>query len=411
MRNDGPARPPEARQKLPGRGDRCRDDERSRPPSSIRGPLISLALVSVGFGALSPALSEVQEHFGVGAGLGSLVVAGLGAGRLLAGFPAGLLVDRVGPGRVVLGGTFVFVLGSLIGAAAPTFGLLVLGRVLQGIGLAVVPAGVLAQMMSGSRTGQAGGVMAVYQTAISVGGALGPAVGGLVAGQAGWRSALLFCAVAGLAALVVALPSRQASPLQRHRATAGQALGRGALLAVTLVMVPNAIASFDRFGVSQLALPLYAAGPGGLDATAVGLLLGSQTVIALAMIGPAGWATDRFGSGRVVAASAVLASAGIALITSAPGPLGLWAATLLFGVGVSALGVAGAVHVFTLPLQSTGTLIGVYRLSTDAVQVAGPLLVGPALEVIGYRATFVGMALFGLLALLALCARAPARVL
>ncbi len=386
-----------------------RDDEGSRPPSSIRGPLISLALVSVGFGALSPALAEVQVQFGVGAGLGSLLVSGLGVGRLLAGFPAGLLVDRVGPGRVVLGGTFVFVLGSLISAAAPTFGVLVLGRVLQGVGLAIVPAGVLARMMSGARTGQAGGAMAVYQTAISVGGAVGPAVGGLLAVQAGWRSALLFCAAAGLVAFVVALPDRQASARERPRAVAGQALGRGALLAVALVMVPNAIASFDRFGVGQLALPLYAAGPGDLDATTVGLLLGSQTVVALAMIGPAGWATDRFGSGRVVAASAVLAAMGIALIPHAPGPLGLWVATLLFGVGVSVLGVAGAVHVFTLPLQSTGTLIGVYRLSTDAVQAIGPLLVGPLLEAFGFQATFVGIALFGLLALVGLLARAPAR--
>ena len=181
------------------------------------------------------------------------------------------------------------------------------------------------------------------------------------------------------------------------------------MLAVALVMIPNAIASFDRFGVTLLALPLYAAGPIGLDATAIGLLLGSQTVVSLAMLGPAGWAADRFGTGRVVAAAALLASGGIALMPLASGPIGLWSATLLYAVGLSTLGVAGALHVFSLPIQSTGMLVGVYRLSTDAVQVIGPLLVGPALDTFGFEPTLLGMAMLGLLALVGLLAGAPRR--
>ena len=366
--------------------------------------------MSVGFGALSPALAEVQGQFGVGAGLGSLLVGGFGAGRLLVGFPAGVLVDRVGAGRVILGGTLLFVVGSLVGAVAPTFGVLVAGRFLQGAGLAVVPAGVLARMMSGAQAGRAGGAMAIYQAAITVGSAFGPAVGGLLAGVAGWRSALLFCGAAGLVAWAVALPASRAQTRRADRRAADHPrLGRAAMLAVALVMIPNAIASFDRFGVTLLALPLYAAGPIGLDATAIGLLLGSQTAVSLAMLGPAGWAADRFGTGRVVAAAALLASGGIALMPLASGPIGLWSATLLYAVGLSTLGVAGALHVFSLPIQSTGMLVGVYRLSTDAVQVIGPLLVGPALDTFGFEPTLLGMAMLGLLALVGLLAGAPRR--
>ena len=379
-------------------------------PAGHYGSLLALALVSVGFGALSPALAEVQGQFGVGAGLGSLLVGGFGAGRLLVGFPAGVLVDRVGAGRVILGGTLLFVVGSLVGAVAPTFGVLVAGRFLQGAGLAVVPAGVLARMMSGAQAGRSGGAMAVYQAAITVGSAFGPAVGGLLAGVAGWRSALLFCGAAGLVAWAVALPASRVQTRRADRRAADHPrLGRAAMLAVALVMIPNAIASFDRFGVTLLALPLYAAGPIGLDATAIGLLLGSQTVVSLAMLGPAGWAADRFGTGRVVAAAALLASGGIALMPLASGPIGLWSATLLYAVGLSTLGVAGALHVFTLPIQSTGMLVGVYRLSTDAVQVIGPLLVGPALDTFGFEPTLLGMAMLGLLALVGLLAGAPRR--
>ena len=374
------------------------------------GPLLALVLVSVGFGALSPALAEVQQGFQVGAGLTSLLVGGFGAGRLVAGFPAGVLVDRVGAARVILGGTLLFVAGSLIGAVAPSFAVLVVGRVLQGAGCAIVPAGVLAQLMSDAPAGRSGGAIARYQAAITVGVAIGPAVGGPLAALAGWRSALVFCAVAGLAAWAVALGFGHASARHSGAKPADRSrLGWSAALAVTLVMVPNAVASFDRFGVGLLALPLYAAGPVGLDATTIGLLLGTQTAVTLLMLGPAGWASDRFGSGRIVAVAAVLTSLGLALMPSAPGAAGLWLATLLYAVGLSTLGVAGALHIFSLPLQSTGALVGVYRLSTDAIQVVGPLLVGPVLDVVGFRVTFFGMAVFGLLALVGLLAPGPAR--
>jgi DHA1 family bicyclomycin/chloramphenicol resistance-like MFS transporter len=171
------------------------------------GGLLALTLVSVGFGALSPALAEIQDAFGGGAGLGALLVSGFGAGRLLAGFPAGVLVDRVGADRVVLGGALLFLVGSLVGWAAPHFPILAIGRFIQGAGCAVVPAGVLARMMAGAAAERAGGPMAVYQAAITIGVALGPAVGGPLAAVAGWRSALLFCAAAGLAACALVLPS------------------------------------------------------------------------------------------------------------------------------------------------------------------------------------------------------------
>ena len=38
-----------------------------------------------------------------------------------------------------------------------------------------------------------------------------------------------------------------------------------------------------------------------MDASTVGLLLGSQAVMSLVMLGPAGWATNRFGLRPVLA--------------------------------------------------------------------------------------------------------------
>jgi MFS family permease len=376
--------------------------------------LIALVLVSVGFGAIAPSLANILVELSVTASVGSLLVSALGAGRLIGGFPAGLVVSRIGPGRVILLGCGVFTVGSVVAWAAPTFPVLAVGRLLQGIGLGIVPAGVLAGMMAGARAERAGGSMALYQSALSLGGAIGPAVGGPLAEQFDWRAALVFCILAGLAAIGLALPlARRPSTLTARSTRPRNLLGCGALLAITLVLLPHLATFLYRMSVSQLALPLYATGPGGLDPSAAGLMLGTQGVMALVMLGPAGWATNRYGVRRVVAGSLLVTSLAVAAMPFTPTPYGLWTASIVFGGGLAVLGVGAGLYVFTLSGYSTGALVGIYRLSGDVMQVFGPLAIGPILDAFGFQTSFLLMGGFGLLALASMAlrtgGRAPAR--
>jgi MFS transporter, DHA1 family, multidrug resistance protein len=390
------------------------DAARRRSPYHYWAALFALVLVSVGFGAIAPSLSNILTELAVTASVGSLLVSALGAGRLLGGFPAGMVVTRLGPGRVVLLGCLIFVVGSTVAWLAPIFPILALGRLIQGIGLGVVPAGVLAGIMSGARAERAGGSMALYQSALSLGGAIGPAVGGPLAEQFDWRAALLFCIVSGLLAVGLALPMATGS----SKLAAGPSRSRGRLgwtaaFAVALVLLPHLATFLFRMSVSQLALPLYASGPAGLVPSEVGLLLGTQAVMALVMLGPAGWATNRYGVRPVVAGSLLVTAISVAAMPLAPTPWGLWAAAILFGGGLAVLGVASGLFIFTLAGYSTGGLVGIYRLSGDMMQVFGPMAIGPVVDGFGFTASFMLMAGFGLLALASLALRArpgkPAR--
>jgi MFS family permease len=365
-------------------------------------------LVSVGFGAVAPALKEIQAAFGEGVQYGALLVSGFGLGRLLAGVPAGLFVDRVGPKRVVIGGAGLFVLGSLIGWVAPAAWVLVVGRVLQGSGCAVLPAGVLGRMMADGDPSQAGGRMALYQLAISGGTAVAPVVAGPLVVASGWRSTFGFSCLAGLIAVSLALTLRPSASGRTRAAPVSVPSGLAAWLTVLLVLVPNGIGAFDRFAVNQLALPLLAAGPAGLDPAATGVLVGGVTVVSLLAIGPSGWLTDRLGTARTVLGSAVLTLFAVLLMPRAPGLVGLSGASLAYALGVGVLGVAGAAYVFALPGRSIGTLVTLYRLSTDAIQVVGPFLVGLALDRWGFEPVFGGMAALGSAPLLAVALRRPA---
>ncbi|MFN8524081.1 MAG: MFS transporter [Chloroflexota bacterium] len=375
-----------------------------RPPEL--GGLISLTMVSFAFGALSPALEEIQQVFGGGAQVAALLVAGFSAGRLMAGFPAGLLVDRVGPGRVILAGSVTFLAGALVALLSTGLWMLVLGRVIQGIGLALVPAGVLGRLMAAAADGRAGGAMALYQGAITLGSAIGPALGGPAATFIGWRGGLVVCVVAGVVAVFAAIGSaRTYTPPRAKQQQARATFGWLAALALLVVLLPNIVTGMYRFAVGLLALPLYATGPVGLDPTSTGLLLGSQGLITVVMLAPGGRACDRWGVRRVGIVSSAAIIVAIASFPSATTSWALWGSALLYGMSLSVLGVAAGAFIFTLKGFSTGTLVGMYRLSYDTVQVLSPLLVGLLLDAAGFSLSFYTLAAAGGLSLFALMSR------
>jgi MFS family permease len=167
--------------------------------------------------------------------------------------------------------------------------------------------------------------------------------------------------------------------IRRPRPSAGPAtprerLGWSAAFGVTLVLLPHLATFLFRMSVAQLALPLYASGPAGMEQSTVGLLLGSQAVMALVMLGPAGWATNHFGVRPVVAGALLATALPVALMPLVPTPWGLWVATIMFGGGLAVLGVASGLFIFTLEGYSTGALVGIYRLSGDLMQVFGPVV-------------------------------------
>lgn len=368
--------------------------------------LLAMVLVSTGFGIISPSLADILQEFAVTASLGSLLVSAFGAGRLIGGFPSGLVVGRIGPGRVILLGCAVFVIGSVASWLSADFTTLTIGRLIQGVGLGIVPAGVLAGMMAGARAERAGGSMALYQSGLSMGTALGPLIGGPVAEQYGWRTALASCVLAGTIALLLAVPiatRRWRRPAGQQKAE--QRLGWSAALVVGLVLMPHLTTFLFRVSGAQFLLPLYASGPAGFEPGLTGLLVGSQAVTILAMLGPAGWLSNRFGVRTVTAGALVVTSLSIAAIPLVPVPYGLWASVLILGAGMAVLAVGSGLFIFTLQGYSTGGLVSIYRLSGDLMQVFGPAAVGPLVDGLGFTAACFAMSAFGLLALFSLMLR------
>jgi len=100
----------------------------------------------------------------------------------------GALGDRYGRKRVLLAGICVFALASLLCAFAPRLALLVAGRLLQGLGAAMLlpnSLAVLSATFTGKKRGRAVGIWAAAGAAA---GAVGPLLGGWLIDTMGWRS-------------------------------------------------------------------------------------------------------------------------------------------------------------------------------------------------------------------------------
>lgn len=97
----------------------------------------------VGRSALAATGPVAAERFGVSAGVLSLLaVLSLGVYAALQ-IPAGVLVDRFGPKRLIAGGAVLVAVGQVLLAVAPSFPVAVVGRVLAGAGDAVMFVSVL----------------------------------------------------------------------------------------------------------------------------------------------------------------------------------------------------------------------------------------------------------------------------
>lgn len=119
--------------------------------------------------------------------------------------PFGRLADIHGRKRVFLSGMAVVTTGALVAGLSTTGTLLLVARVVQGIGSALIFGTSVAILTSVYPPGERGRVLGLSVAAVYVGLSVGPTIGGVLTQHLGWRSIFFVLVPVGLTALAFAL--------------------------------------------------------------------------------------------------------------------------------------------------------------------------------------------------------------
>jgi MFS family permease len=423
----------------------------SRRVSLLLGVLFGLA--GMGSSSAAIALPLLGSDLGVGVGDATWTISLYVLMLAVTTAVYGRVSDLVGVRIPLLVGIGLMTAGALVAAFAPTFEVLLLGRVFQGAGAAAVPTlgvAVLSKRYDGQVRGVALGRLAGMAAAVSC---LGPLVGGLVEHAFGWR---LVMALPILGVLVIPFLWRALSPEGSGAsldvlgavlvaATAAglvllvQSPSTGVLIAVLggaliLLGVPAVIwrvrrrphgflplsvvrdGTVVRSSLAAAAIPAawfahLVAVPAvlvheGWEAWQVGLLLVPSAVLAMVMPRTAGTLLARVGpaaslglAGVVATAALLLASLGTWLVTPVVLAVAVSLVTMAFGLGQPALMAAVGESV---ELDVRGVALGVATLLFLVGGSVGSAMVGGLGEVVGIPASLAYLALLPVLGLVAL---------
>ena len=336
----------------------------------IEGSAVNLALPALqsDFGTTSTKLQWVINAYLLA--LGSFMLVG------------GSLGDRYGLRRVFLVGTAVFGAGALASALAPSMSLLIVARLVQGLGGALLVPGSLALVGSHFAEQERGRAIGTWAGASALTTAAGPVLGGWLVDQWGWPS--VFLLVVPLAALTIVVCWRRVpvSPVRsRERLDYAGAL----LLAASLGLLIYALVSaFEPLVRATLII--------------LSILLGTGFL----------WREKRFNAPMLplrLFSSRAFSGANLMtlfLYCALSGALYFLPFNLIQVQGYSAVQAGAAFLPFTLILGFGSTLAGgmIGRVDPRTILTLGPVVAGVgfvALAMPGANASFVAGFLPGIL--------------
>lgn len=329
----------------------------------------------------------------------------------------GLLYDRFSRRRLFLTGMVLAVISSLAYGVVSGFWPWLLARLAWGSAWALINVGAMMMILEASPAGIRGRMVGLYNTWIWVGYAGGPLVGGLLVDLAGFRTAMLGCAVVSLAGLAVAalfLPETAAAGREETRGGARtQLINLWTNLRGTLTASPQAAAALALYALTIFAgdgiflstvtlllnerlgeqIPLFGLAVGA--ASAGGALIAVRSLLGGVIAPLAGHLTDRRGERRlVIAAGMALGAASFAVIALAGSFWSVLAGTAISAVsGGAAMAAIPAYLGDHLPPGKSGTAVGAMATAGDIGSTIGPALAFAAAPVFGLRAIYLFSAL------------------
>lgn len=361
------------------------------------------------------------------------VVTGYLVATLVSQVPSGNIADRVGYGRALAWGRWLFLAGALAGAFAPALWTVVAGRLIMAIGGSLILPTAMALVrvsVPAERRQRAFGAMAAVLGGAA---AIGPAIGAWMTAHIGWRSLFLInlpilaasyllqpadgvfdrvetsavrhafdwtgSALIGLALVLLTLATRSTVPMAYAIAAAGVL----ALLVLLLherrtadpvlkldlfanrgFMTASGVIALQNLAMYSLLIqvPFLFGGASAAEQSRLGLAIIAMTGTMAVSSPAAGWLAEWLGAMPVVAIGGLAGAAGVVGIARLPAsavPLDVGLRLLLVGLGLGlSTGSSQAVALTSAPASRSGVASATMSMLRYLGAIGGTIILGYA---------------------------------
>ncbi len=282
---------------------------------------------------------------------------------LLTGGSAG---DTYGRRRIFLGGMGIFLVGAVVCTAAPTLQVLIGGRLLQGVGAALMTPASLAIIDASFHPDDQSRAIASWASGSALASSLGPFVGGFLVDEVSWR--WIFLIIVPFAAVSVWATTRHVPETRDARRTRRLDLIGSTLAVVAVGGVVYALVQGPVVGWSDpVVLAAGAAGVAGGIAFVSSQRRERDPMLPLRL-----FASRQFSGANVFTLVVYFAIGGAFFFTALQFQTGLGYSALAAGAALVPMNI-----VMVIGSPRAGELAG--RIGPRALVTAGPLLVAGAL--------------------------------
>ena len=353
---------------------------------------VAILVGEMSWSAVAPLLPSFADRFSLGDGQTGLILSVASLAILVVSIPAGAITHRIGARRLTVASAVTMTLGNVAIGLASTYGVLLAGRAIFGLGLGMLWVGSTSWLhdVAGEQRTRA---LSMTSAVIGIGSLVGPAFAGLVGERAGIGAPFLILAAANVALILALVLGSTGTPGMQPEDHDEPAFGATIRAAGSDDMIRASVALM--LVGSLLWLTVYLLVPLRLDAEGwsagdIGLAFSVSSVIYAIVSWVVARRAERWATLGVAAAATGSLAASLVVVVVDASVGATIAFLMLAGITTAVmialtfpLGVAGPRHV------SVALVGGLLNVAWALSGLVGPTLGGLAADVVGDRPTFL----------------------
>jgi MFS family permease len=359
--------------------------------------LITLYIVAfvgyAGFSFMYPVIPLYATELGAPVSEVGLIVATISYVTAFFLIPFGMLSDRFGRQKLLIGGLIVFTFTPLLYPLANSTIQLILVRAIHGLGAAAFLPAAIALVVDLTPATKRGTAIGWYTASLQLGLMAGPITGGFLASQFGFNAAFYGCAAISFIGLALALSRLRAIPdrpavIPEEAGSPWSWLGQPLAIAVMLAPLLVALGS----GTIGSYIPLYGIRFGMTEADAGAIITAVYASSAL-LRAPAGRLADRVDRRVLLSAGVGISAIAVSLFPFFHGLAQFIVIGIVFGIGMGlAMPASLAMAADYSSASGRGLSMAVPTFFFQIGMAIGPTVMGFVANARGYETMFLSCA-------------------